>query len=100
MHKRKWPEIIKAVAQPDFSINVTFEDRKTVTVDLQLLQNKFVYSKELLTVTGYDSFQVLPHALFWESQPGYENILINEIELSGEDIYNGNFTRTAKENGK
>ena len=60
-----------------------------MTVDLRLLQNKFEHAKELLAVTSYDSFLVLPHALFWESQPGNENILIDEIELSGEDIYNG-----------
>ena len=100
MHKRKWPEIISAVAQPDFTIDVTFVDRKTVTVDLQLLQNKVEHAKELLKVTGYNSFLVLPHALFWESQPGYNNILIDEIELSGGEIYNGTYTLTTKENRK
>lgn len=100
MHKRKWPEIIKAVVQPEFTIDVTFEDEKTVTVDLQFLQNKAEHAKELLIVTGYDSFQVLPHALFWESQPGYDNILIDEIELSGGDIYNGSYNHSAKEKRK
>ena len=100
MHKRKWPEIVKAVAKSDFTIDVTFEDSKTVTVDLKLLQDKFENAKELLTVTYYDSFFVLPHALFWESQPGYKNILIDEIELSGGEIYNGIYTQTTKENGK
>ena len=48
MHKRKWPEIIKAVAKPDFSVDVTFEDGKIVTVDLHLLRDRFQNAEEFM----------------------------------------------------
>lgn len=100
MHKRKWPEIIRAAAKPDMSIDVYFEDGKTVNLDLKLLRDSFDQPKEQLTYRHYDSFQVLPHALFWEAQPGYNDELSDEIELSGRDIYNGAYKKEKKETHK
>lgn len=100
MHKRRWPEIIRANAKPDLSIAVYFEDGKKVNLDLKGFSGSFEPPKVQLTHRYYKSFQALPHALLWEAQPGYNDELSDEIELSGGDIYNGAYRKAAKENRK
>ena len=92
MYKRLWPEITKACAKSDFTIDVSFEDGKTVNFDLRSLLGKVEGAKELLTYRYFDSFQTLPHALLWSIEEDYWL----EIEINGGDIYNGSFQQAKK----
>lgn len=94
MYKRLWPEITKAVARSDYTIDVFFEDGKTVNFDLRWLLGKVEDAHHLLTNKYYDSFQVSPYFIFWEC----ESDLWFEIEISGGDIYNEVYKNKAKAN--
>ena len=91
MHRRNWPEIVKAITRDDLSIDVCFEDGKIVNLSMYEMRKRFSVSGELLTDRFFTLYQVLPHALLWESRPGTDGVLIEEVEINGGDIYHGIF---------
>ena len=96
MHKRLWPEITKAVARADFTVDVFFEDGKTINFDLRWLQGKYAAAHHLLTVKYHAAFQVLPYALLWNIEEDFWE----EIEISGGDIYSEIYKNKTKDNHK